>query len=56
MLPARLSPLLLTSYSANSLFLEDGLISQSPAILLLLTTTTLLASALVPVDKKKNKN
>ena len=55
MLPARLSPLLLTSYSANSLFLEDGLISQSPAILLLLTTT-LLASALVPVDKKKNKN
>ena len=36
MLPARLSPLLLTSYSASSL-LEDGLVSQSP-ILLLLTT------------------
>ena len=28
MLPARLSPLLLTSYSANNL--KDGLVSQSP--------------------------
>lgn len=30
MLPARLSPLLLTSYSANNL--KDGLVSQSPIL------------------------